>query len=420
MNNDEKNVLYKGANELLHLLADAADLQDMAEKSFELFGNPLVISDRSWTALAITGDESVFGDIGWTEFATKGTLSLNTIKQSVGMYLAKKIETSTEPFIWTEPTMKYRRLIGKVTTGRTIMATVSIIESHRDFTDLDIKLMYDFCSAVSAILQRDRYKYYTESPIYEDFIINILNGKLADNKGIEEKLRIFNLDLRENITAIVVNVSGFDKEGQAIIAIKDRLERKISMSKAAIYEGHIVLLKAYGEKTVASYESREADLKSITDYLTTNGLRCGVSRGFSDLINLPENFNMAMSALRVGSRIDEEKLIYHFDDMVTYVMADLLTKKGLDSSLLHPGINLLLDYDKEHNTTFSESLGVWLDASRNAKTAADALHLHRNTLIYHLKRASQIADIDLEDAPTLLYVEMTYRMIDVIGRPIQD
>jgi hypothetical protein len=420
MNNDEKNVLYKGANELLYLLANAADLQDMAEKSFELFGNPLVISDRSWTALAITGDESVFGDIGWTEFATKGTLSLNTIKQSVGMYLAKKIETSTEPFIWTEPTMKYRRLIGKVTTGRTIMATVSIIESHRDFTDLDIKLMYDFCSAVSAILQRDRYKYYTESPIYEDFIINILNGKLADNKGIEEKLRIFNLDLRENITAIVVNVSGFDKEGQAIIAIKDRLERKISMSKAAIYEGHIVLLKAYGEKTVASYESREADLKSITDYLQANGLRCGVSRGFSDLINLPENFNMAMSALRVGSRIDEEKLIYHFDDMVTYVMADLLTKKGLDSSLLHPGINLLLDYDKEHNTTFSESLRVWLDASRNAKTAADALHLHRNTLIYHLKRASQIADIDLEDAPTLLYVEMTYRMIDVIGIPIQE
>jgi hypothetical protein len=420
MNNDERDKLYRSANELLHLLANAADLQDLAEKSFDLFDNPLVISDRSWTALAITGDASVFGDIGWTEFATKGTLSLKTIKQSVGMYLAKKIETSTAPFIWTEPTMKYRRLIGKVTSGRTIMATVSVIESHREFTDHDITLMYDFCSAVSAVLQRDRYKFYTESPIYEDFIINILKGKLSEVTDIEEKLRIFNLDLREGITVYIVDVSGFDKDGQALIAIKDRLERRISLSKAAAYEGNIVLLKAYGEQSLTSDETREEDIKIIETYLQKMGLRCGVSRGFSGLVNLPENFNMAMSALRVGSRIDEDKLIYHFDDMVTFVMADLLTKKGLDSSLLHPGINLLLDYDKEHNTTFSESLRVWLDASRNAKTAADALHLHRNTLIYHLKRASQIADIDLEDAPTLLYVEMTYRMIDVIGLPVQD
>ena len=45
---------------------------------------------------------------------------------------------------------------------------------------------------------------------------------------------------------------------------------------------------------------------------------------------------------------------------------------------------------QEHKTSFTESLYAYLKLSRNITNTAKALNLHRNSLIYHLKRIQEI------------------------------
>jgi DNA-binding PucR family transcriptional regulator len=81
-------------------------------------------------------------------------------------------------------------------------------------------------------------------------------------------------------------------------------------------------------------------------------------------------------------------------------------------SLSHAGLADLLDYDSRHGTTFSQSLKTYLNFNRNITNSAKALHLHRNTMLYHMKRAEEIMDANLSDADTLLHIEISYRFLE--------
>jgi hypothetical protein len=55
----------------------------------------------------------------------------------------------------------------------------------------------------------------------------------------------------------------------------------------------------------------------------------------------------------------------------------------------------LADYDRTHKTDLIHSLSVFLDASCSWQTAAQALHIHVNTLRYRLARVEQLVGCDL-------------------------
>jgi purine catabolism regulator len=64
----------------------------------------------------------------------------------------------------------------------------------------------------------------------------------------------------------------------------------------------------------------------------------------------------------------------------------------------------LLDYDRNQNAELMQTLIVYFDASGNLARTSEALHVHRNTLLYRLTRISQICHIDLENPETRLSI----------------
>jgi hypothetical protein len=113
-----------------------------------------------------------------------------------------------------------------------------------------------------------------------------------------------------------------------------------------------------------------------------------------------------------GERMYARSLLYeHF---AIYRIADVCMSAPYTDlrSLSHTGLFTLIEYDSRHGTTFSQSLRTYLAYNRNITDAAKALHLHRNTMLYHMKRAEEIMDANLSDADTLLHIEMSYRFID--------
>lgn len=113
-----------------------------------------------------------------------------------------------------------------------------------------------------------------------------------------------------------------------------------------------------------------------------------------------------------GERTYARSLLY--ERFAIYRIADVCMSAPYTDlkSLSHAGLFNLLDYDSRHGTTFSQSLRTYLNYNRNITDAAKALHLHRNTLLYHIKRAEEIMDANLSDADTLLHIEMSYRFLE--------
>lgn len=65
---------------------------------------------------------------------------------------------------------------------------------------------------------------------------------------------------------------------------------------------------------------------------------------------------------------------------------ELLLDKLTWQSVCHPAIMQLIQYDRENESNFLETLQVYLKNERNITKTAQELHIHRNTLIYRINR----------------------------------
>jgi DNA-binding PucR family transcriptional regulator len=399
------------AAELLAALAAARSLQDIAEAGGRIFGNPIVITDNSWSVLAMSTGVDIPDDTAWNEFIQLGALSIDTVSLNIRNRLTERIGENDEPFIWRDPGMRYRRLLGKVFIGQRVMATVSVIEFGRPFDDGDEETVKLFCHAVSAEMQKNRYKKYSRGLIYEDFITGVLDGAVKSESLIRDRVRLFKLPLSGDLRLFVINPLGFDVQELSAGYLRDQIEKIMSLGMPIIYDGRILAVKSYTD----SKDSFAEDKEKLESFVSRNGIRCGVSREGADVTRLPALYEEASAALRLGQRIRPGEYIYEYENYIVYRICEIGDETAKGDALLDAGLLRLIAYDNEHGTEFFGSLKGWFAAARNISDASERLHLHRNTLVYHLKRVEEIMGVSLTDPERLLALEVSLKTLEYRG-----
>ena len=72
---------------------------------------------------------------------------------------------------------------------------------------------------------------------------------------------------------------------------------------------------------------------------------------------------------------------------------------------------LWYSYDKEHGTSYCETLLEYLNCERNAVATANALYLHRNTLRNRLNKIDSIIGTDLDDVNERIRMTISLNML---------
>ncbi len=396
------------AGQLLTSLAKARGLESIVAAAYKVLGNPIIVSDKSWKALAIASEVKESDDVGWNEFLTAGALSLEIVSANIKEKLTDRIEQSGTPFWCKEANMKYPRLFCRVIVGARPVATVAVIEYNRPFIERDYLMLSMLASAISAEMQKNKFLHYTRGLLYEEFIVDLIEDRIKNPGVIEEKVKSLNLGLKEYIHVITVDIREFDVSYFSIPYMRDYLEKMIGGSKALIYNDKITIVTSYNTE----HEIFESDAVRLREFLKDYKLHAGMSRPFSNLEELKDHYEQSLQALELGAHIDSDETFYAYDDYAIYHIAKVCADNSDLRQFYHPKLETLMEYDEEHKTSFTESLYTYLKHSRNITNTAKALHLHRNSMIYHLKRIEEILNITLSDNEMLLHLELSFRLME--------
>ncbi|SFA73675.1 transcriptional regulator, CdaR family [Amycolatopsis marina] len=79
------------------------------------------------------------------------------------------------------------------------------------------------------------------------------------------------------------------------------------------------------------------------------------------------------------------------------LLGEVLTLLEAAEDLRDPGVSALVEHDRAHGTELVVSLLAFLDALGDVRSAANALHVHPNTLRHRVRRAGSISGIDLTE-----------------------
>lgn len=137
-------------------------------------------------------------------------------------------------------------------------------------------------------------------------------------------------------------------------------------------------------------------------------LATGMGRVVTDLVALRESYREAMHARSMAERLAEPNPLYFGNLSVYRLLSQLENSPELESfcrDLLEP----LIEYDRAQNTRLLETLSAYFAHHTNLSRTASALYLHRNTLLYRMKRIAEITRWDLNDPETRLAVQLALR-----------
>ncbi|WKY44214.1 helix-turn-helix domain-containing protein [Eubacteriaceae bacterium ES2] len=96
-----------------------------------------------------------------------------------------------------------------------------------------------------------------------------------------------------------------------------------------------------------------------------------------------------------------------------YHMIELAAKQYDIVDFCHSSVFKLKDYDTTHQTEYLKTVYTYITNMKNLVLTADALHIHRNTLTYRLRKIFELLgyNLDNEDLMIKIFVSckiMTY------------
>ncbi|HTX91378.1 MAG TPA: helix-turn-helix domain-containing protein [Anaerolineales bacterium] len=142
---------------------------------------------------------------------------------------------------------------------------------------------------------------------------------------------------------------------------------------------------------------------------------CGLGTASNNISEWRSSFRQAGQALELARRFREPHPLY-FPDLSVYRLLIQLENSpeliGFQEEML--GALLASEGARE----LIHTLQVYFEHNGNLSQAAEALFVHRNTLIYRMERISSLTGVDLDDPETRLAMQLAlhiYRMMEKTG-----
>ena len=140
--------------------------------------------------------------------------------------------------------------------------------------------------------------------------------------------------------------------------------------------------------------------------------RCGIGTPARDLSEWRTSFRQAGQALEMARRLGERKPLY-FSDLSVYRLLMQIEHNPELATFQEEILGPLLAY--EGGQELIRTLEAYFEHNGNLSQSADALFIHRNTLIYRMERIAGITNLDLDKPETRLAVQLALHIYRMMG-----
>jgi purine catabolism regulator len=394
--------------QLSQLEADGQGLKSLVVAMADISGNGILVQDKRGRILvecASPALASIWDDI------SKQLLSLESLPES----LQDRKRAGSQPAIITQNIPGgLARLVMPITVGEVARGYLSLIGVAGELDALDHLVAEQGARVCAVEMSRVKAIREAEKRIKGDLLTVLLQENLSPRDS-ELWAQAVGLDLSQAHTALRFTWDSPSPPSRR------RLETIVNGEISRL--GLKSITNPMGVELVCFCEvapdtpSPETALK-LGQAVVDQGfaeypeapIRCGVGKPAADLPSWRESFSQAGQALEMARRFRERKLLY-FPDLSVYRLLYQFEHNPELGAFQEEILGPLLAY--EGGQELLQTLEVYFQHNGSLTQAADALYIHRNTLIYRLDRAAEIGGFNLDNPETRLAVELAlhiYRM----------
>ncbi len=401
--------------DILDALFAGNGLQAIADKGFELLGNPIFINDTSLKSLARSRGV-VVDDPTMNAIIERGYLDQRTINSLRSDRILRKLADGEPPFIvkeWSEargiPYAKYGWLQAGVRIRGTFVAILAVFGCFEPYSDYAIEWVEGLCKLAAIELQKSEFFIQTHGLIYEALINDLLERRLTDTKTIQLRLKALEIVLHPDLYVVSVRRERQEaaRDGAHLIS-HSRLREILPGSMSVDFRGDVVLLLSRKKGAPVLNEEELADLM---DYLESNKWVVGISNVFADLSEMSRYYLQSVKSLELGRQIDGLGMVHHYAHYAIFHALEACAGEVDLREICHPGLRQLAESDDPADRELLQTLYLYLSDLKNPTGVAADLHIHRNTLFYRINKIESLLGCDLHRGDVVFDLLLSFKLI---------
>lgn len=410
---NELGRIFQKYNDLETRLDDSlirgCGLQELVDIMAPYFQNELSVVDSNHLILAHSYDS--FRILGRADSEAPRNSKMVPL-EIIGFFANNKrwveMKTETQPFIYDEGIFDQRLLCVNIISDVEFNCRVMVGESDHPFRPYDEHLLTFFAGYVRKAHERtldgrESREIYT----LHDALRAVLNGDEVEPWRLKHGLSVMGHAKGAQLICICIRPEYLDDSTDTIAYFCSQMNRLFPGAAALEFNGNIICLGAidrYGP-------SPDSFLKAVTPFVRDNNFRLGASEPFTDITLFKDHYRQAEIALTYGIEERPSQWVHRFHEQaVNYMMRQAGKETGI-RALCAQRVLALHDYDTANQSSYIETMDCYFENHLSITRTAEALKVHRATMVYRVKRIEEICGIDFQDAERNLFYQLSIRLL---------
>ena len=302
-----------------------------------------------------------------------------------------------------------------------------VVAASEKIDAVDLAALEHACTVISLEMVKEQAIFEAKERIDGEFINDLLAGKMDD--ALVQKAKQLHFDPSGNYIALILRIDEEDQLRTSISRHFIQLANHIfshHQIKGIAVRNHdqIVMLMTFPQKVSVSYTTtqiKELVSKLQHEYVVKkwgDALSIGIGRIHPTLQKATKSLQEAAKCLQFMSSYGEINKVVSYKDLGVHQLLLQNTEDEL-IEFIYETLGPLIRYDQNKKGGLLPSLFAYLEHNQNVKEAAEAIHVHTNTLLYRLKRVEEILETNLSNSQQFLTINLAVSLYPFLQEKIE-
>jgi purine catabolism regulator len=313
------------------------------------------------------------------------------------------------------------RLVAPVPVRDGIGGFISLVAPDAELDQLSRLAVARAASACAIELDRERAVLQARDELEGEFLESLLAGTYSSESAVRHRAERLGFDLSGETVVMVARPDATGEQAprvrgdQLMAGAQGWIRRRSPAALATLRQRAVAAVVPLVEgQPAVDLRRLAADLRLECAGAVGGEVSVGLGRAKPGIAGVRSSYREAEQALTMGTRLFGGARVVAFADLGLYRLLYAMNGQAELREFFEDQVQTLVEYDQRTGAGLMATLDAFFRCHGSPTEIAQLLHLHRNTVLYRLRRIEDIAQLTLDDPETRLNLHLCLKVRDVL------